>query len=86
MTSAPLWTRGQNYDDEYDSWKKRRHIYVGDDDYRLFGAFEGILLGSWDATYVGIMNGATDGDSLDAFLFIYLHFSGVTPFEVRQST
>ena len=61
-------------------------IYVGGDDCRLLGVFEGILLGSWKSTYVGIMDGATDGDSLDAFLFIYLHFSGIAPFEVRQST
>ena len=61
-------------------------IYVGGDDCPLPGAFEGVLLGSWDATYVGIMDGTTDGDSLDAFLFIYLHFSGIAPFEVRQST
>ena len=65
---------------------KKDGIYIGGDDCLLLGVFEGILLGSWDATCVGIMDGTTDGDSLDAFLFIYLHFSGIAPSEVRQST
>ena len=42
---------------------KKDCVYVSGDDCRLLGAFEGILLGSWDATYVGIMDCATDGDS-----------------------
>ena len=64
---------------------KKDGIYIGGDDCLLLGVFEGILLGSWDATYVGIMDGTSASDSLEAFSFISLYFSGVAPFEVRQS-